>query len=431
MIEYRNKAGQYLLDTAIFNGKNKDLELSFSAVCDKACYYCYLKDFGQYLYPACNKEQILNNLEKFLNYLYEKDYRFDCIDLFSGEFFALSYWSDVLDILLNAKFKNYNRIMIPTNFSFVERDILNDIIDYQRKFIGVGKKLSLSCSIDGENDYETRPYKVNSVFNISNIKDAAKLTCSGFHPMVSPKFLEDYKSNVDFWINTTLEFNDSPMLLEVRNDFWDDEALNNLSEFLYYLAEQFYTRVFNNDADIFAKVFFDTDKAYSKYSSFILTFPRILQRMSCSFQSTVFVRVSDLALIPCHRLSYPQFIYGQFVPDGNSLRFESKNLDFHITATTMNPSSFLPKCANCSIKAFCNKGCLGAQFEVNEDPFIPIESVCRLHKVKYVTLHRIAKKYGLYDIYFNDPLLSPEDEAATRYIVSALNKLEEEIENEE
>lgn len=429
MIEYRNKAGRKFLDKTIFTDGKKDLELSFSAACDKSCYYCYLKDFGDKLYPCAPTEQILNNLRDLLDYLTQKRYCFNQLDIFTGEFFALPYWRDVLDIILESKFRRYYGIVIPTNFSFVEKGLADEIYEYKKKFEEEGIKFHLSCSIDGENDYETRPSKGGKIANISKVLDEVERFGAGLHPMVSPKFLNEYKKNADFWINTTLRFDDTPMFLEVRNNFWDKTSIDNFCKFMMYFADQLYEKVFKGDVGAFSKSFFDFDSEYRRYNCYLLTFPHILQRIACSFHSTIFIRVSDLKLIPCHRMSYPQFIYGHFSKDENGdLEFYSDNLDFHITASTFNPSSFLPKCADCEIRSFCIKGCLGSQFETNNDPFIPINSVCQLEKAKYVMLHKIAKKYGFYDICLSDPLLSSANEASVRYIATILDKLENETE---
>lgn len=423
MIDYRVKAGEYLLENTIFNSPRlKNLELSFSATCDKACYYCYLKKNGDKLYPTVDKDIILKNLYIFLEHLYVQGYKFEAIDIFSGEFFNLSYWEEALDIILNSKFTNYNSIVIPTNFSFVDKGLVDKVENYKNCFEKRGKRFVLSCSIDSDKDYITRP-NINHIHSdIKSIITTIERLNAGMHPMVSPKFLEDYKSNVDFWIDVTLSLNRSPMFLEVRDDFWDTSSLKNYKDFLEYLAEQYFTKVFLEDSFKFAHAFFKND-CIDCYNCSILQFPTILQRMSCAFHSTIYVRLSDLALIPCHRLAYPHFIYGHFVKDNGTLKFKSDNLDFHITATTFNPSSFLPKCSECSMKAFCPKGCLGSQFETNNDPFVPIESVCNLYKTKYITLNNIAKKYGLYDIYFANPSLTPNEEAWARYVITILNEL--------
>ena len=132
LIEYRNKAGRKFLDKTIFTDGKKDLELSFSAACDKSCYYCYLKDFGDKLYPCAPTEQILNNLRDLLDYLTQKRYCFNQLDIFTGEFFALPYWRDVLDIILESKFRRYYGIVIPTNFSFVEKGLADEIYEYKK-----------------------------------------------------------------------------------------------------------------------------------------------------------------------------------------------------------------------------------------------------------------------------------------------------------
>lgn len=426
MVDYRDKAGLRFLEKSIFEYRTKDLELSFSADCDKSCYYCYLKDYGDKLYPKASSVDILDNLKMLLDWLYENNYSFNSLDIFSGEFFALPYWKDVFDILLNSKFKNYNGIMIPTNFSFVERGLSDEIYNYKKQFESKGFIFHLSCSIDSFDDYKTRPCKNHEQVNVQQVLDQVERFKAGLHPMVSPAFLKNYKENADFWIQTTKRFDDTPMLLEVRNNFWDDDSLVNLSKFMFYFTDKLLNNVLNNDIDIFAKSFFFYDKEYKRYNCSLIEFPHILQRMSCSFQSTIFIRVSDLTFIPCHRLSYPQFNYGFLQKTKNGLKYRENNLDFHITAMTYNPISFLPKCSNCTIKSFCIKGCMGSQFENNRDPFIPIDSVCKLEKVKYLVNHKIAKKYNLYDVMLNDPLLSEVEEANIRYVISLLNQLEAE-----
>ena len=426
MVDYKNKAAQYLLERTIFDKCNKQLELSFTAHCDKACYYCYLKQFGDQLYPNAKTETILENLKLILDYADKEKYKFSRLNLFTGEFFNLPYWREVFNIILQSDFDGYNEVTIPTNFSFVDKGLVEDVHDYKMKFQQKGKDLLLSCSIDGADDYETRPNKDGSHTNINNVLDAIEYLEAGMHPMISPEFVKNYKKNIDFWIDVACRFNRMPMFLEVRNEFWNYFALENLAQCMWYLAEQMYIKVLHKDNELFTRTMFALDNESRRYNCFLLRFPVQLQRMSCAFQSTVSIRVPDLMLIPCHRLSYEQFNYGQFVKDGDSLKLVSKNLDFHSSTVTFNPSSFLPKCANCDLRMFCIKGCLGAQFETNKDPFMPIDSVCALEKRKYLTIHKIAQKYGLYDIFFSDPTISPELETNVRYVISVLNKLEQE-----
>ena len=424
MTEFRNVAGEHFLNREIFSNRGKNLELSFSADCDKACYYCYLKQFGEKLYPREKQETILHNLELFLHHCCVNNYRFNQVDIFSGEFFNLPYWKEVLDIILSSNFKNYNSIMIPSNFSFVDKGFLDQVCAYKNKFDDRGKRFKLSCSIDGAEDGNTRPYKNKSITNIDNILNAVGILNAGMHPMISPEFLKNYKKNVDFWIDVAIRFNDMPMLLEVRNNFWDEKDIGRFVKFLEYLTEQMYNRLLNKDTEKLSKIFFGKDEEYKKYDCFLLSFPRQEARMSCSFHHTLFLRVSDLSLIPCHRLSYPQFVYGKFVEKDGKLQYTATNLDFHVLATTFNPNSSMPKCANCNIKSFCIKGCMGSQYETNNDPFIPIDSVCALEKAKYRTLHKIAKEYDLYGIYLSDPNISAYEEAWTRYVITLLDELE-------
>ncbi len=56
------------------------------------------------------------------------------------------------------------------------------------------------------------------------------------------------------------------------------------------------------------------------------------------------------------------------------------------------------KCTNCDLKYFCAKGCLGSQYENQHEMFASNDSVCKMFETKYVTIHEIAEKYGIYDI---------------------------------
>ena len=73
-----------------------------------------------------------------------------------------------------------------------------------------------------------------------------------------------------------------------------------------------------------------------------------------------------------------------------------------------------------------DRGCMGSQFENNEDPFIPLDNICQLEKIKYLTNHYIAKKYNFYELILSDPLLASNVEANIRYVISLLNELENE-----
>ena len=60
----------------------------------------------------------------------------------------------------------------------------------------------------------------------------------------------------------------------------------------------------------------------------------------------------------------------------------------------------LPGCANCFYRFFCEKGCLGSQYETNGDYLIPVQTVCNLFRTKLDFLFNKYHKLGLFHRYF-------------------------------
>ena len=128
-----------------------------------------------------------------------------------------------------------------------------------------------------------------------------------------------------------------------------------------------------------------------------------LKGLSCAIQSNLAIRCIDKAIIPCHRTSYEQFVAG-YISDDNSI--VAKNISPFISIVSAKGSN-LPVCNSCSIKDYCIKGCLGAQYEYSKELFIPSDTVCNLFKAKTVFLLQKYTSLGYVDLFIN---LIPQDD---------------------
>ena len=88
--EQQNSLLQLYLDKT---KKDESVEFIFSSLCNQACEYCYLYRHGKEMYPpeANDKDNILHNLPILLKWLEDEGYVYETYDIFSGEFFNLSY----------------------------------------------------------------------------------------------------------------------------------------------------------------------------------------------------------------------------------------------------------------------------------------------------------------------------------------------------
>lgn len=119
----------------------------------------------------------------------------------------------------------------------------------------------------------------------------------------------------------------------------------------------------------------------------------------CTVSDMLTVRLGDLAIPPCHRTAYDGLLYGRFkVESGKIVGIEEH--DPQIASRILLQDSILcsPGCDCCPYNSFCLRGCYGSQQETEKDPFMPIESVCRLFKGKIDFLIEKFEKLGVWDI---------------------------------
>jgi len=302
--------------------------------------------------------------------------------------------------------------------SFLRKQSLTDrVIEYKNKFYNSGGYLGLSASVDGkfmdttnrplvgatdQTKYYTEDF-YHKLFTFAN-----RVGC-GFHPMV-------YHQNIDKWIDNFEWFQEnfkkynipwhSIYLLEVRNNGWNKDSIKNYTKFYRHVLD-FVLNKFDNESFIKSFVFNGVD-GFQNINNMNLfnNIGTIGRGLGCSLQTTLHVRLGDLTVNSCHRLSYEALNGFRFVKDDNNKIIDVDPLNFPFYLSTISTEhKAWPYCSNCLIKHTCMSGCLGAQFENMDDPFTPIPSVCLLELGMVKTQIEFFKENNMFEdflYYLND-----------------------------
>jgi len=352
----------------------KSLEMIISPICNLNCNYCYITQYGDKLYPKeiRDNNQILKNIDILLDWIVKNNYK-PKIDVFSGELFALPIGFKVLE-KINNKLSDVT-IVIPTNFTFI-LDKTEQVKDIIQKYKDKGNKLFLSASIDGKYCEDNRPARTNIVRDddyYDKVFEFCKEQKFAFHPMIYANRIEYWKDNFEWFISMFEKhgFNGYPLyLLEVRNEEWTEEQMKIFKDFVYWLTDW----CIKNRRDLFKQ-------GFNILSSILSTIGR---GIGCGLQSALYVRMGDLAIVPCHRTSYEGLNYGKFkVEKDEIVGMESDNVE-NMIATYSFDADNLPVCECCMIKHLCSHGCMGCQFETVGDMFVPNPNVCKLEHAKII-----------------------------------------------
>lgn len=427
-----------LIEKGLFSQLNSSfiLELYITPNCNKKCTYCYLQKNKDYIYPKelRDEELILNNLEILLDYYLKINWVPHRLDLFSGEIWGYQFGNKVLDIILKyvEKGLKFADILIPSNGSFCEhKEIIEIINDYISKFALAGTNLKFSISYDGMIvDELQRPYfkgksKDDFILNVFTFCRQHKF---GFHPMIDASYIEKQEENYQSWIKLLKEYYPTDfdftygqvMQLEVRsNDWTEDKILSYLKWLKYYINTDLQEYYNNNKMRFYKAIIFDDRESYinCNWTSY---FPYIISStngalLGCSLGQMLCVRLGDLAICPCHRTSYESFILGKYiVKDNEIIDLECNNLAL-TSSIYMTSFNTKPVCGNCAIRKHCSRNCLGANYEINNELFYPIEENCELQKAKIIFLFHYYKQLfenkdldSLENVYNNLKISEPE-----------------------
>lgn len=373
------------------------LELIITDDCDHACKYCYYKNFGNHFFNEKTRDEktILKNLDLLLKWLKEKNY-YPNIDLFSGEVFSTDVGFECVEKII--EYMNpYQKLLVPSNMSFIfDNDKIERIEKLKNRAESKMCNLILSASVDGKFMEENRPLKDGRKRDddyYDKLFKFCKKHTIGFHPMIYSSNIDKWKDNF-LWFITMLEKHKMDKyflyLLEVRNREWTIEQTKEYIKFIEFLFEWVWEDIKGDKAELISKI--------TKHKLFnILSSPFLsnIRGIGCSIQMFVAVTLGDLTIPNCHRLAYSPLIGGRFIVENDKItEIKAENL-----VTYMNIKSFeskaQPYCKSCLIKHFCQRGCLGSQYETTGNMFTPIPTVCRLYHGKVFTL---LKKFKEHDI---------------------------------
>ncbi len=423
----------YYMDTEIFPiprcgipyhiNKNM-LELIVRPECNQKCEYCYVHQFGDKLYPKTNsKEQVLHNVELFLDYVYNnrRNY-FYIVELFAGDLFYDGLFFDILEIIDKyfAQIKKDSpevfdfrtNIITPSNLSFVnlQPEMVDRFRSWHCYFLEeYNTKLAFSWSSDGAPAVANREKRELDEEWFDNIFRFCKEFDCGCHPMIAACNKDVFIETYDWWTKKLEQFELNqhsfmPAMLEVRNYDWTDESIDKYLELLDHMMEDRFHRC-NNDTEELTKHFFGYDdmpsilKRPNNYDPLIVENRSFMdsrqEGVCCAMQHAVHLNCNTLSLSICHRLSYPEFTPCYFIEeDGHIVDYDVHNITSFITLRCID-SYDAPMCNDCDIKGGCICGCYGSQYEYSGEIMLPIPSVCNLMKRKHSHLVKLYNDYGL------------------------------------
>ncbi len=375
----------------------KPLELVINGYCDLKCKYCYITQFGEQLYPKeihQNTKNIVNNTKIFLDWLKENDLYPSDISLFSGDPLVQNVGYDVLDLVIDFLSEKGGIITIPTNFNFVMDEKRLTAVRERKKICdekNIG--LFLSASVDGLYCDKNRPFKNHKKErDYDKIFSVAKELNSAFHPMIYSEEIEYWKDNF-LWFQEMFEKYEIPWnalyLLEVRNVEWTQKQIREFYKFIQFVVGWCYEKYKSLQIDMSFMEYTFKERLFNLFGMF----GHIGRGVGCSIQNSFQLRLADLSIFPCHRLTYHFFKLMEFEKEDNKIcGVKGINPELWSAVQAMNHKN-VSYCETCIIKELCNGQCLGSMFEVTNDLFTPIPIVCQLEHIK---CHAVINK--LYDI---------------------------------
>jgi radical SAM protein with 4Fe4S-binding SPASM domain len=431
----------------------RGIELIIRPECNQKCEYCYVARYGDKLFPHKDRltnEQILHRVDMFLDYVFNQKQMFiNHWELFAGDLFYDDLAFDIFDVFykyVSDIYDKYRRIAsisdnrglisMPCNFSFIDDDEkVARLEEYIKKFEEKNWDLGLSISTDGLSAVDTREQRELNEDHFDRLfKWTVKHPAMGFHPIISASNVDNAIEGYEWWKenyqkyyneetrkqNPDYDFDLLPYWLEARNDEWTQDKIQSYINLLDYMYED-RLKMCDNDIDKLAYHLFcsDTkDGVLPQVKTNDLINLRIEHHFfersitQCSLSHCMCVNLSNFSVVPCHRLTYPQFNGFKFVLNEENTQIvdvEPQNMSGFLT-TVLHGEESRPRCASCIYKWICHKGCLGAQFESSGELFQPAISVCQLFFNSFDFLINKYHTTGLLKSARKQGLLSPTQE---------------------
>lgn len=391
-------------------GYEAELELTVTPTCNTKCVYCYYNNFAEkYIYPKeinCT-ENIIKNCEEVMKWLQKNNYRPRAIEIFSGEFINLPYCQTILDIIDKYAAKG-TEVVIPTNGTFCRSEKTLEkaqklLDEYNPSCENHNIFIFYSLSVDGKYlDNDTRAMKSGTLYDDAFYDRLFTFAAKNhllFHPMVGALGIDKWPNNYDWYIKNVMDYFHCDeraafrkiYLLEVRNPDWTAGECEDMERFVNYLVDKTF-KAYNNDVECYWENFLTGRNNFNFFSGLLSTCGRGL---GCSIQQCFAVRLGDLALIPCHRTAYKGYnaCYLRFDEDSN-LDIEIENPNMYMFIQSFDAKNGV-MCSDCPINSMCSHYCLGANYEVNKDFFIPVKSVCLMEYAKAKALVEAFDRIGV------------------------------------
>lgn len=416
----------------------RNLEVFLTGACRSNCEYCYLKKHMKDLYPLelQNYKTIIKNFELIIQWYI--DNKFNCnLEIFSAEWLTTPLAEEVINIIYD-KFKNTEYkppvVLAADNMQFLkDKEITNKVKSYIEKLASIDIKFALSASVDGK--YCDFGRTENSDEFYKNLHSFLEEQHFLPHPMLSANNSAHWIDNFKWWkeeFGIDIAYNMT--LLEVRNQDWNEDSINNLIKFCDFLVDETFKEL-NYDKEEMVKYVFRFPGIKNKtfesdaYNPIRLTnnhFTRNFDIISCSFGRNLSIRVGDLSVAPCHRLYYPLLELGKFnVVDDKIIDFEPTNVSL-LAGKQYMKRSCMPICEHCGLVGICPGFCLGASYEEYRNMMVPQMEVCEMYRAKYSFLIYKYSLMGLFDDFSIIEKYTTKETA--RYLQDLIKSIIEEIE---
>ena len=385
----------------------KQIEFYLSGICNQNCEYCYLHKYQEKLYPLAinNFDIIIQNFQYLINWYIENEFICD-INLFSGDWINTKLRQPIFNIFYNS-FKNIKQnkrpkfIIIPDNMSFIsDEKLINEVQNFIDKMKEIKIIVIFSASIDGKYCDDDRNQHTDEYYKrLFEFCEKNNFLC---HPMVSSSNIKNWIQNFLWWQETAPQFiAQDLMLLEVRDESWNNENIADLLNFCNFLIEYKYKNYFNSDLESFTKYLFHSKNksGYSLERIVSSGFQEQSDKIGCNIQNNLHIRVGDLKFVLCHRLSYKELELGQLQVKENKIIKESLPINLELlVAKIYIKRDCLPCCEQCLIRGICSGFCLGNSYENYRNFLVPTLEVCNLMKAKNSFLIQRYNELGVFDI---------------------------------